>query len=246
MKRFLFLYIILLNLGFAQTILIDPGHGGEDKGASSRNKGKKIFEKDIALDISKKLFKKLKANGYQVYLTRSIDREVSLEKRAELAEKVKADLFISIHLNSSNKNTSNGFEIYYLDNHVDKAIKKVEELENKNWTGEKMIINNILTDLVIERTGKSSKKLARLIHKSVMRKVKKRYKFKDRGFKPGLFFVLALSKRPAALIEVGFISNKNELKKMSSKLFQGRFADAIVRGIKKYFFNKAIKKRSFF
>ena len=77
--------------------------------------------------------------------------------------------------------------------------------------------------------------LSSLIHRSVMRKITRRYGFKDRGVKPGLFYVLALSKRPAALIEVGFISNQSELKKMSSPSFQNRFSNAIVRGIKKYY-----------
>ena len=244
--KYLFLLFILIQNCFSQTILIDPGHGGEDNGATSIIKGTQIHEKDLALSISKKIFKKLKKKGYQVYLTRSIDREVALEKRAELAEKVRADLFISIHLNSSHTKKSNGFEIYYLDNHSDNAIKKVEELENKEWTGEQKIVNNILTDLVIERTKKSSKRLSSLIHRSVMRKIKKRYGFRDRGIKPGLFYVLALSKRPAALIEVGFISNKKELFKMSSKRFQERFSDSIVRGIKKYFYQKPKKVSSFF
>jgi len=240
--KYLFLYFILITNCFSQTILLDPGHGGEDNGATFN----KIHEKDLALRISKKIYKRLKKNGFQVYLTRSIDREVTLEKRAELAEKVRADLFISIHLNSSHKKRSNGFEIYYLDNHTDAAIKKVEEIENKEWTGEQKVVNQILTDLVIERTAKTSRRLSTLIHRSVMRKVKKRYGFKDRGIKPGLFYVLALSKRPAALIEVGFISNKNELKKMLSPKFQNRFSDAIVRGIKKYFAKKIKKKLNFF
>ena len=244
--KYLFLILFLIQNAFSQTILIDPGHGGEDKGATAKIKGIQIHEKDLALSISKKIFKKLKKKGFQVYLTRSIDREVSLEKRAELAEKIKADLFISIHLNSGHKKRSSGFEIYYLDNHSDAAIKKVEEVENKEWTGEQKVVNQILTELVIERTVKSSKRLSSLIHRSVMRKITRRYGFKDRGVKPGLFYVLALSKRPAALIEVGFISNKNELKKMSSPSFQNRFSNAIVRGIKKYFAKKIKKELNLF
>jgi len=169
--KYLIIFFILTQNCFSQTILIDPGHGGEDKGASAKFKGRQIHEKDLALSISKKIFKKLKRNGFHVYLTRSIDREVTLEKRAELAEKVRADLFISIHLNSSLKKSSNGFEVYYLDNHSDNAIKKVEELENKEWTGEQKIVNTILTDLVIERTTKSSRRLSSLIHRSVIRKI---------------------------------------------------------------------------
>ena len=101
--KYLFLLFILIQNCFSQTILIDPGHGGEDNGATSLFKGTQIHEKDLALSISKKIFKKLKKKGYQVYLTRSIDREVALEKRAELAEKVRlavAEMIVEVGENT--------------------------------------------------------------------------------------------------------------------------------------------------
>ncbi len=116
------------------TILIDPGHGGDEDGAVATTVGENpprmIKEKDIALDISKKIFEKLKKENYSVFLTRSIDRTVSLAERAAIAEKTKADLFISVHINSSSEAGAVGFETYYLDNHDDVAIKKVEKTEN--------------------------------------------------------------------------------------------------------------------
>ena len=238
------IFLILMAPSWGFTILIDPGHGGEDNGAQSRlkskkGKWKKVKEKDIALSLSKKIHKELQKRKFNSYLTRSVDRTVTLAERAELAEKIKADIFISVHVNSSEKNAPRGFETYYLDNHKDSAVKKVENVENKNLKGEELIINKILTDLVIERTVKSSKSLAVNIHSKIHSMVGKKYKLKNRGVKPGLFYVLALTKRPAILLEVGFLSNSNELKKIMGSRFQSRYARAVAIGIENF-----IKKRN--
>ena len=244
-KTFVFLLsqIIFFNSLYSFTILVDPGHGGEDKGAQttllkSNVKGEKtyitIYEKNITLSISKIILNKLRKKNYKAYLTRSFDRGVSLEDRAKMSEKLNPDLFISVHINASTKSKSNGFEIFYLDNHSDVAVKKVEHAENKNLSGDELVVQQIIVDLVIERTVKSSKKLAGFLHKEFQRKIKKRFKIDDRGVKPGLFYVLALSKRPGVLLEVGFLSNQKELKKMLNKKFQIKFAEAIVRGIDRY------------
>jgi N-acetylmuramoyl-L-alanine amidase len=237
--------LIIFTLGFSVraalgfTILIDPGHGGEDDGARakqyySKNKWREIKEKDIALSLSKKIHEQLQKKGFSSYLTRSVDRSVSLAERAEIAEKIEADLFISVHINSSEKSGPRGFETYYLDNHEDSAVKKVEEVENKDLEGEELIINKILTDLVIQRTVTSSKGLATHIHEQIHSGVGKRYKMKDRGVRPGLFYVLALTKRPAILLEVGFLSNAHELKKMLRSDLQDSYASAVASGIQNY------------
>ena len=87
------------------------------------------------LTISGLIVKKLKEKNYRVFMTRSVDRTVSLEKRAEIAERVNVDLFISIHANASYYKASGGFETYYLNNKSNQAIKKVEEVENKGLEG---------------------------------------------------------------------------------------------------------------
>lgn len=251
MMRLLLAFIFTLCVSdiFGYTILIDPGHGGEDHGASGYyKKGKKRFsikEKDLALGIALRLKEKLSKN-YNTYLTRSIDRTLSLANRAEIADKVNADLFISIHINGSRKKSSNGFETYYLDNHDDAAVKKVEAVENKSLKGEALIIDKILTDLVIDRTVTSSKGLAKSIHSRIRKKIKRRFKMIDRGVKPGLFYVLALTKRPAILLEAGFISNYREVAKMRTKKFQDAYATAVADGIHMYLKDKVKKKPSLF
>ncbi len=244
-------FLFSLNLS-AFVILIDPGHGGDDVGAKGtlyKKVGRKriksaIYEKDLTLAIAKRIYAQLDEK-YSVFLTRSMDRTVSLEKRAEMAEKINADLFISIHMNSSRRSRSNGFETYYLDNHKDGAIKKVEDAENKHWKGDDLIVQKILTDLVIQKTVVFSKSLAQLVHAQVGTSVKK-FKMRNRGIKPGLFFVLALSKRPGVLLEAGFLSNRRELKKLLSPKFQAAYATGVVRGIEKYMKKRKTKKNLVF
>jgi len=241
--KFIFIFLAVMisyvRPVVAFTILIDPGHGGEDEGAHARyvyarKKWKIIKEKNLSLSIAKKIHRELKKQGFTSYLTRSVDRTVTLAERAELADKIEADLFISVHINSSEKSSPRGFETYYLDNHDDSAVKKVEEVENKDLKGEELIINKILTDLVIQRTVSSSKGLAKSIHARIQSRVGRKYHMKDRGVRPGLFYVLALTKRPAILLEVGFLSNSKELKKILRADLQNSYAKAVAAGIKDY------------
>lgn len=241
-----FTLLILFLIGFtssvmAQSILIDPGHGGEDCGAKGKlwvgKTLKVICEKDIALSIAKIIHKDL-AKDFSAYLTRSLDRTVTLEERAALADKIKADIFISIHINASTSKSSHGLETFYLDNHDNAAVKKVEQVENKNLKGEQVIINKILADLVIDRTAPSSRKMAKLVHSEISKKISKKYGITDRGVKPAIFYVMALSKRPSILLEVGFMTNTRELKKMRTKKFQTDYANAVSRGVRKYFKKK--------
>lgn len=225
----------------AQVILIDPGHGGEDCGAratlTDAKEKKELCEKDLALSISKKIHVKLEKD-FKAYLTRSVDRTVTLQERADLAEKIKADLFISVHLNASTHHSSHGYETFYLSNHKDAAVKKVEEIENQNVKGEDLIVNQILIDLVIDRTAPQSKSLARFIHRRINGDVQKRFRLVNRGIKPALFYVLALSKRPSILLEAGFMSNDKEMHKILDEEFQERYATAVALGVKDYFAKK--------
>ena len=102
-------------------------------------------------------------------------------------------------------------------------------------------MNQILIDLVISKTVTESKKLANSIHKYVGLKVEKKFKMKDRGVKPGLFYVLALSKRPGILVEAGFMSNDKEIWKVQKKSFLDAYADAIASGVKDHLKGKKDK-----
>jgi N-acetylmuramoyl-L-alanine amidase len=184
----------------------------------------------------------LQKKNYSVFLTRSVDRTVTLAERAAIAEKTKADLFISVHINSSTENNAVGFETYYLDNHDDVASKKVEKTENMQLKGDEVIVQQILIDLVVEQTVQTSKPLAESIHSQLKNTVGRKYGIHSRGIKPGLFYVLALSKRPGVLLEVGFISTFKERLRMMNPKFQDEYTRAVVAGIESYI-NK-IKNRN--
>lgn len=254
MKLFIFLLsFFLVQSSWSFVVLIDPGHGGEELGAIKKVKKKikgkiktvNIYEKNLCLKLAK-LVKKNLDPYYTTYLTRSIDRTVGLGERAQLAEDVKADLFVSIHFNSSEYTKSEGFETYYLDNHADVAVKKVENIENKFLKGAEKIVNQILIDLVISKTVTESKKLANNVHKNIKSNIENKFKMKDRGVKPGLFYVLALSKRPGILIEVGFVSNDKEIWKIQKASFLEGYAKAIAKGIKDHLKGKKDKDLPFF
>jgi N-acetylmuramoyl-L-alanine amidase len=232
--RFLILifFFLISTHGFSKVVLIDPGHGGDEVGAIGHLdplRKRKVFEKDLSLRLAKKLKDHL-SKSTTTYLTRSLDRTVSLQERADLADLLKADLFISVHFNSSTNPKSHGFELYYLDNNSNVAAQKVERAENLNLKGEELIVNQILVDLVVQQTVKHSKQLATAVHKST-HPIVRSHKLTDRGIKPGLFYVLALSKRPGLLIEAGFVSNMNELKLVNQEKYLDDLARGISRGI---------------
>lgn len=238
-KILFFFFIILSTSAFSATVLIDPGHGGEDCGAKAKVWKKKkltvVCEKEVALKIALELKKFINATKrHRAYLTRTIDTTVSLQKRADMADIIKADIFISIHLNAATDNSSSGFETYYLNNHQDAAISKIEAIENRDLHGKQVIINNILTDLVVERVAPESKKLGTKVHEQLSSLLTKNYKMKDRGLKPGLFYVLALSKRPSILMEAGFLTNKSEANLVLDSWFHHLYAKYTSQGIIRY------------
>lgn len=228
--KILFLFFFVAFSLEAKVVLIDPGHGGDEIGAVGHlDKKKKIFEKDLSLRLAK-LIKDELSKSTTAYLTRSLDRLVTLQERANMAEEIKADLFISVHFNSAVNAKSHGFELYYLDNNSNAAAQKVERAENLNLKGEELIVNQILVDLVVQQTVSHSKQLAQDVS-GRLSPILKKYQVVNRGVKPGLFYVLALSKRPGLLIEGGFVSNPKELKKVNQEAYLSDMARAISAGI---------------
>jgi N-acetylmuramoyl-L-alanine amidase len=232
----LLLITLLFSISaYAKVVLIDPGHGGEESGAVGyldAKKTRRVYEKDLSLRLAKRVKDEL-SKTTTTYLTRSLDRQVSLQERADLADMVKADLFLSVHFNSSSNPKGHGFELYYLDNNSNVAASKVERAENLNLKGEELIVNQILVDLVVQQTVSHSKELAARVHEKI-RPVVKDYKVVDRGVKPGLFYVLALSKRPGLLVEAGFISNPGELHTINQEKYLKDIARAIAAGVQAY------------
>ena len=213
-------------------IVIDPGHGGKDPGCIWRG----IKEKDITLRIAKILAKKLKKElNCKVYLTRTKDVYLSLERRTAIANMKKADLFISIHVNAHRNRRIRGVETYFLNMATDERAILVAARENA--TSEKNIsdLQSIISDLMLNTKIHESNQLAYDIQKGIISTLKKRYKYiGNLGVKQGPFYVLVGARMPAVLVEVGFITNRLERRRLLSTKYEESIAEGICRGIKKY------------
>ncbi len=219
-----------------KTIVIDPGHGGTESGA----KGKLgSFEKDITLAISLKLKEVIeKRLSYRVFLTRDKDIDVSVENRSALANNHKADVFISIHVNGAYQKAAQGSETFFLSlNATDEEARRLAYLENNSSRFEERFdrgteddIKMILWDLAQAAYLRQSSQLAELIQAELNALLGTR----NRGIKQAPFKVLTGVACPAVLIEVAFISNPDEERKLTSGDFQMSVAEAIFRGLSRY------------
>ena len=224
------------GLNYIKTIVIDPGHGGSDRGARGPSG---LLEKNVTLTIAKELKAIIKRNlPVRVILTRTEDINLSLEERASIANNQKADMFISIHANASYRKSAHGSETYFLSLHSsDEEIRRLAYFENNSDKLENEIlpeniedIKLILWDLAQTSYLKQSSQLAEFIQNELNYLLGTT----NRGVKQAPFKVLSNVAMPAVLIEVAFISNPEEEKKLSSPKFQHQVALAIYRGIINY------------
>jgi len=222
-----------------KTIVIDPGHGGNDPGAVGY---RGYREKVVVLQIAKELRKILSARGYKVYMTRDSDKFIKLRKRTQFANRKKADLFISIHANAVNKKSAkkvHGIECYFLDKSRSSRAKRVAASENKadlsdmGFYGKDTFLNTLNSHNII-----AANKLAIDLQRGVLGTLKKNYKHvKDAGVRQGPFWVLVGAQMPAVLVEVGFISHPAEAKLLVNRQYQKRLALGLANGVERYFLN---------
>jgi N-acetylmuramoyl-L-alanine amidase len=230
-------------------VVIDPGHGGNDLGTVYKSGRNRVAEKDIALQLSKQVAQELRESGISVILTRSDDREIPLKNRTALANRLKADIFLSIHLNStdlpSKKNTAEGFETYILNNTTDASSRRLAQLENSVLTSVDDEISPqkdvalILKDLRLDKNVGESKRLACALQKkladfSTRNRATLKHPAKDRGVKQALFHVLLGADMPSALIEAGFLSNPKDRAILIDPLGQRFLSRAIARAVEQY------------
>tara|TARA_Y100001001_G_C7993013_1_gene303612 strand:- start:659 stop:1825 length:1167 start_codon:yes stop_codon:yes gene_type:complete len=216
------------------TIIIDPGHGGKDPG-SVGYKGTK--EKDIVLDVSKRLARKIQKNlRVKTILTRDEDVFIRLQDRTKFANTNEGDLFISIHVNSNESKKPYGFETYLLrpgrnQEAINVALREnaVIELEGNKF---EKLTDEQLIQATIAQSGfvQYSEKFAALIQEEIDKRVQSR----NRGVKQAGFYVLMGASMPNVLIELGYISNPNEEKKLNSSSYRDMLATSIYYAILKY------------
>ena len=209
-----------------KTVVIDPGHGGKDPGAVNRYGAK---EKNIVLDISKRLKRYLEKKGFKVILTRDKDVFIPLQKRSELANKKDADLFISIHANASKYSRAKGFEVYYLSEATDDNARALAACENASLKFENDG-SPTMWDLVLTENRRESRGLAYYICNITSDSLGMR----KRGVKGARFVVLKGAMMPAVLVEVGFLTNRREGAKLAEGYHREKIAKAIGRSVLAY------------
>ena len=223
-----------LALG-VERVVIDPGHGGKDYGAPGYLKG--VHEKNVALQIARRLAKKIKSElGLEVILTRNSDRFLSLEERTAFANTKSADLFISIHTNASRDPRAYGLETYFLNLATDEEAIRVAAMENATSTKNISDLQKILFDLMQNAKINESSRLAAYVQSAMVGHLRnKRYsRVKSKGVKQAPFYVLLGAQMPSILIETAFISNPRECKRLILPKYQDRLAEGIVKGIRNY------------
>ena len=236
MRSLLLVLLAVPALAAGPLVVLDPGHGGEQTGATGPEG---LIEKNLALAISKKLKAQLETElKATVVLTRDRDALVHLSERVVAANKKRPDLFISIHANSmptaQQRRLNQGIETYFLSAAASgEEAKKVAARENaelgtqpRGASGD--TLSFILADLQRSETHVDSSRLAYSIHEQLISETGAQ----DRGVQQAPFYVLMGLEAPAVLVEVGFVSHPEEAKQLADAEYQTRLARAITAGVK--------------
>jgi len=214
-------------------IVIDPGHGGHDTGTIGPNG---LMEKDLVLEVAKRLGKLLEARlGADVIYTRQDDTFIPLETRTAIANQEKADLFVSIHANSSHDPDARGVETYYLNFTSNEEALEVAARENA--VSDKSIheLQDLVKKIALKEKIDESREFATEVQHSLHNGLAvKSPGIRDRGVKKAPFVVLIGANMPSILAEVSFVSNPTDARKLKTADYRQRIADSLFNGISKY------------
>ncbi len=215
-----------------KTIVLDPGHGGKDPGAMAYG----LKEKDIVLKVAKRLAPLLEEKlGCKVILTRTKDVFIPLEERTAIANTNDADLFVSLHINASPLEKAYGIETYYLNLTTNPEAMRVAAFENATSTHQMSDLQNILSDILKNSKITESSHLAEQVHNAIITGLGKDYShIKNLGVKQAPFYVLIGAEMPAILVEMSFISNKDDAQHLKNDHFLNSIANDISSGIQSY------------
>jgi N-acetylmuramoyl-L-alanine amidase len=214
-----------------KTIMVDPGHGGKDPGTAHNG----IKESTLVLKLAKMVGAKLKSKGFNVLYTRESDKYISLQKRSEMANTQRADMFLSLHVNGNEDSQIWGVEAYYLDVARSRGAMRVAARENAVTEKEIAELQVILADLLLNTKTGESKELAALMLRNMDRSLKGAgYPVRNNGVRSAPFYVLMGVHMPSVLVEVGYATNAAEAKRLLSDKYLNTLADGIVSGIVAY------------
>jgi len=214
-------------------VVIDPGHGGADQGTVGQ---RGLIEKDLVLDVAKRLGKLIEERmGSQVIYTRSDDTFIPLQTRTELANEKKADLFLSIHANSSPHPKIGGIEVYYLN--FTRSADALDLAARENASSEKSVyeLRDLIQSITLHEKIEESKEFASKVQ-GTLQTFETRYNTaaKNRGVKKAPFVVLIGASMPSVLAEVGFLSNAREEQLLKQSDHRQRLAEALYQGVARY------------
>ncbi len=217
-----------LGLG-ARRIVIDPGHGGHDPGAIGPGG---LREKDLVLDVGLRLAELLRSRlGAEVILTRSTDRFIPLEERTAIANTKRADLFLSIHANSSRSRKARGVETYYLNFATDPHAEAVAARENAISEATLKDLQDLVKAITLNSKIDESRDFAAAIHEDLLPAMRPA---PDRGVRTAPFYVLIGANMPSVLCEIAFVSHPEEERRLRSKDQRQKIAESLARGVTDY------------
>ena len=214
-------------------IVVDPGHGGGDHGTRTPNG---LTEKELTLDIARRLGAKLREAGFEVETTREGDRRVSLRDRARIANERGADLFVSIHVNWFEDGRANrGIETYFLGPSDDPFVVRLARAENQESGYALADVRKLLESIYADLRQEQSRSLAREVQRHLVRSLREvAPEVADRGVKSAPFLVLVTTQMPAILAEVASLSNDDEARLLALESHRERIAVALFQGIRSY------------
>ncbi len=215
-----------------QHVVVDPGHGGRDPGAIGIGG---LREKDVTLDVSRRLRSRLGARGFRVTLTREDDRSLDLEERTALAEGAGGDVFVSVHANAATRRGVQGIEIYTLDEDAQRQTLRLAARENGVRPREVNPLQRLLARLRVSEASARSSLLATLVNREIAAGMGKRWpSARDPALKKGPFYVLYLSSMPSILVEVGFLTHREEARRLRDPHYLDALAEEIADGLAGY------------
>jgi N-acetylmuramoyl-L-alanine amidase len=213
-------------------VVLDPGHGGHDAGTHGPSG---LTEKDLVLDISQRLAMLLQERlGSEVVLTRTDDTYVPLEGRTKIANEAKADLFLSIHANSSPVKSVTGVETYYLNFTTSRSAMDLAARENATAESSIFDLKDVLEKIALKDKIDESREFASRLQTSLFTLTKTSTPAKNRGIKKAPFVVLIGAQMPSVLAEIGFLTNSTDEALMRKNEHRQRIAEALYKGIAAY------------
>jgi len=213
-------------------VVLDPGHGGHDVGTHGPSG---LYEKDLVLDVSQRLAMLLQDRlGSEVLLTRNDDSFVSLEGRTKIANDHKADLFLSIHANSSPVKSVTGVETYYLNFTTSRTALDVAARENATAESSIFDLKDVLEKIALKDKIDESREFASRLQTSLFTLTKASTATKNRGVKKAPFVVLIGAQMPSVLAEIGFLTNASDEALMRKNEHRQKIAEALYKGIASY------------